>query len=377
VQVVIVEEINNIEYVIGSGYLNQGSKQSLNFTPTIDVAKLKIYGPFDEMLIATTCTKKAKTVQHTYLVDVCDEDGDRYSFGFNGQEKDNELKGVGNSLDFKFRIYDSRLGRFLSQDPLFRQYPWNSTYAFAENRVIDGIDLEGKEWDDGKSVKYGVDNTAVKRPNEKLINQMVSEFNDRNLIKIPENYKPSQLSRSGIYNTKQYQLFEANYNTYGQFLPGISDLVDGLDAISKLTNKQYKAAALSALFLIPGSDFFKPLKLLKGAGKIGGFACMDYANDFMKKFKSKFEKAGATVRKMEIDIGSDGLIGTAQDQLATTGKHQYIEVTEKGGKSMIFDNLHPEGIAKDEFVEKIGGFSSKAGNVEGKEMIEKFSKPVK
>jgi len=59
---------------------------------------------------------------------------------------DNEIKGDGNSLEFKYRIYDSRLGRFLSVDPLFKEYPWNSTYAFAENRVIDGIDLEGKEW---------------------------------------------------------------------------------------------------------------------------------------------------------------------------------------------------------------------------------------
>jgi RHS repeat-associated protein len=69
-----------------------------------------------------------------------------YRYGFNGQEKDNEVKGVGNSLDFKFRVYDSRLGRFMSVDPLTASYPWNSTYAFAENRVIDGIDLEGREF---------------------------------------------------------------------------------------------------------------------------------------------------------------------------------------------------------------------------------------
>jgi RHS repeat-associated protein len=71
---------------------------------------------------------------------------DDYRYGFNGQEKDNEIKGVGNSLDFAFRVYDSRLGRFLSIDPLAKSYPWNSTYAYAENRVIDGIDLEGLEY---------------------------------------------------------------------------------------------------------------------------------------------------------------------------------------------------------------------------------------
>lgn len=36
--------------------------------------------------------------------------------------------------------------RFLRIDPLASEYVHNSTYAYAENRVIDGIDLEGLEW---------------------------------------------------------------------------------------------------------------------------------------------------------------------------------------------------------------------------------------
>jgi RHS repeat-associated protein len=75
-----------------------------------------------------------------------DEDFDEdYRFGFNGQEKDNEIKGTGNSLSFEYRIHDSRLGRFLSIDPLSKKYPWNSSYAFAENDVISCKDLEGAE----------------------------------------------------------------------------------------------------------------------------------------------------------------------------------------------------------------------------------------
>ena len=34
-----------------------------------------------------------------------------YPSGFNGKENDDEIKGVGNSLDFGARMYDSRLGR--------------------------------------------------------------------------------------------------------------------------------------------------------------------------------------------------------------------------------------------------------------------------
>jgi len=60
--------------------------------------------------------------------------------------KDNEVAGMGNSYDFKFRGYDSRLARFKSVDPLKSEYPWNSNYTFAENRSIDGIDLDGKEY---------------------------------------------------------------------------------------------------------------------------------------------------------------------------------------------------------------------------------------
>ncbi len=81
------------------------------------------------------------------LVDRNWSGGSDYRYGFNEQEQDHDIYGNYNSLIFEYRIYDPRLGRFMSIDPLTRSYPWNSPYAFAENRVIDGIDLEGKEWE--------------------------------------------------------------------------------------------------------------------------------------------------------------------------------------------------------------------------------------
>ncbi len=41
-----------------------------------------------------------------------------YRYGFNGKESDDEIKGEGNQQDYGMRIYDTRLGRFLSVDPL-------------------------------------------------------------------------------------------------------------------------------------------------------------------------------------------------------------------------------------------------------------------
>jgi RHS repeat-associated protein len=43
-----------------------------------------------------------------------------FRYGFNGKENDNEIKGIeGSQQDYGLRIYDSRLGRFLSVDSTF------------------------------------------------------------------------------------------------------------------------------------------------------------------------------------------------------------------------------------------------------------------
>jgi RHS repeat-associated protein len=68
-----------------------------------------------------------------------------YRYGFNGKENDNEVKGEGNQQDYGMRIYDPRLGKFLSVDPIIKAYPWYSPYQFAGNKPIWKIDLDGAE----------------------------------------------------------------------------------------------------------------------------------------------------------------------------------------------------------------------------------------
>ncbi|MDQ3190180.1 MAG: hypothetical protein M3Q58_01150 [Bacteroidota bacterium] len=67
----------------------------------------------------------------------------RYRYAFQGQEKTDEIKGGGNHIDFKYRGYDPRIGKMWSIDPMSKQYPFYSPYAFSGNRVIDAFDLEG------------------------------------------------------------------------------------------------------------------------------------------------------------------------------------------------------------------------------------------
>lgn len=63
------------------------------------------------------------------------------------------------------RIYDPRLGRFLSVDPITADYPELTPFQFASNNPIQNIDLDGLEGKafqaQAKAKKYGVNSLKV------------------------------------------------------------------------------------------------------------------------------------------------------------------------------------------------------------------------
>jgi RHS repeat-associated protein len=74
---------------------------------------------------------------------------DAYRYGYQGSEKDDEVKGSGNSYTTEFRLLDPRLGRWLSIDPLAGKFPWQSPYVSMDNNPISITDifgLEGQDW---------------------------------------------------------------------------------------------------------------------------------------------------------------------------------------------------------------------------------------
>jgi hypothetical protein len=44
------------------------------------------------------------------------------------------------------RVYDPRIGKFLSVDPIADEYPELTPYQYASNRPIDGVDQDGLEY---------------------------------------------------------------------------------------------------------------------------------------------------------------------------------------------------------------------------------------
>jgi len=101
-----------------------------------DVVSQSDYYPFVMMLPNTN--KDPETGE------ILAEDND-YRYSFQGQEKDDEIKGENNSVNYKYRMHDPRVGRFFATDPIGYMFAYNSPYAFSENVVINAIELEGLE----------------------------------------------------------------------------------------------------------------------------------------------------------------------------------------------------------------------------------------
>lgn len=121
----LTNHLGNVLVVLTGKKLHDANS---NYVP--DLVSTQDYSPFGMELEGRTYSESASS---------------KYPVGFQGQVKDDEIYGEGNTYAFKYRMEDARLGRFFSIDPLAAKYPHNSPYAFSENRVVDKIELEGLE----------------------------------------------------------------------------------------------------------------------------------------------------------------------------------------------------------------------------------------
>jgi len=120
-----------------------------------------------------------------------------YRFGFNGKENDNESKGLGNQQDYGMRVYDPRIGKFLSVDPLLNSYPWNSPYSYAEGDPINYIDIDGAE--NGPSTAQGTRTPVIPKINITIDPELINGRSGGSV------YRPSgQMFTTGKVNSETY-----------------------------------------------------------------------------------------------------------------------------------------------------------------------------
>ena len=130
------------------------------------------------------------------------EAANSYRYGFNGKEKDNEIKGEGNQQDYGMRIYDPGLGRWLSVDPAFKEYVAYSPYSYCANNPIINVDVDGERI-------YFIPGLAYDRKSpEKYVTGIENELSLNKIqyltvngsIPVPYDKKPGRSIFSKIHN---------------------------------------------------------------------------------------------------------------------------------------------------------------------------------
>ncbi|MDQ6755384.1 MAG: RHS repeat-associated core domain-containing protein [Bacteroidota bacterium] len=168
-----------------------------------------------------------------------------YRYGFNGKEKDNEVV----QYDYGFRIYDPRLVRFKSIDPLAKAYPELTPYQFASNSPIMGIDLDGREIENfifGMKKKImGVSSLQMNNVNSVIgeVQQQYYNINIGNPTKTVQNLQHEIATNiNSIYGTGAGSFNFEKQQTKGQISKGDYINIDpgwkGLDIAVKVADVQ-------------------------------------------------------------------------------------------------------------------------------------------
>ncbi len=273
-----------------------------------------------------------------------------YKYGFNGKENDNEVKGEGNQQDYGMRIYDPRLGKFLSVDPLTNDYPWYTPYQFAGNKPIESIDLDGAEEsyinqqsrlhykirldlqfkdeiEDRKAnpLKYlkpvPIPEQAVVRKAPSQIQRQVELYDQRKAreAQIRENIKPRNLAK-GLGNAAK-DFVETPFREFDEMTTSFNrgNFVEALEHGGKFT--------------LSVAPYVGALKF-SGFGRVGeGIGYRAINSEFAEStFKNGFFRSGAAGR-----LGNDGIYANT----TVEGAIKEFSFHNPGMKPAIFEVKYP------------------------------------
>ncbi len=191
--------------LVGSGSIFVSSGSTLQSTGTINVANA-VAGLTGSVTVTLKLFGGSNGNNATFRLDDFTLNGytqevqvyaESYRRGFNGMEKDNEIKGGGNSYDFGARMYDARVGRWLSVDALASKYPSISPYTYALNSPILSKDIGGDSVlfysESGDYLGYSHDNQRYKGKNLLVV------ISDKDVQTFDKEYKRK---RSEAYKNK-------------------------------------------------------------------------------------------------------------------------------------------------------------------------------
>ncbi|MDR6465075.1 DUF6443 domain-containing protein [Chryseobacterium sediminis] len=155
-----------------------------------------------------------------------------YNYKYQGQE----LQETG-WYSFKWRNYMPDVGRFFNIDPLSEKYAYQSHYNFAENRVIDGRELEGLEWiksttlNDNGTKTYTLSATInLVNRSQNLTPEGVEEFKTNFVSQMKESFGGT------MNNGDKIEVGNINFTDKGSYTIALTDQISTEQSSKELDN---------------------------------------------------------------------------------------------------------------------------------------------
>jgi len=262
-----------------------------------------------------------------------------YRFGFNGKEKDNEFNVNDGSYDFGARIYDGRLGRWLSVDPLYAKYADLSPFNFTGNNPILFIDPDGKK----------IDLSQLSKPQKREYKAMIRQLKKSDIFR--DMYKQLNESESVV----QIHASEKNI---------AKGSVDNKTTIKTTIDLGSKTVVVQELFH-SYQDIKENRELYKGAtqtdneveGEVATNLIMKQINSKTKNRNDYYDPMGAVTSSVE-----DGKVTFNSDPITSYSPKSEEIKSEKFNSDYqnykkVFVNYHK---TNDENVGKPGGPAEKS-----------------
>lgn len=265
------DHLGNVRTVLSDMKLNGGTQSSPQFS-----ANLKSYNNF----YPSGMIEPDKTFS-----------SDEYRYSFNGKEVDKEVNGNGNIYDYGFRVYNPRLARFLSMDPLTRSFPELTPYQFSSNTPIWAIDLDGLEATINCYTVINQEEGEVRFLRK--IDNISERFDAKSSSGLTQyNNATSKPATHNDYTTEQYQYFDKDGKRLHLRRNEQGNLVAGENELIKIHRNQFGPLVHNDAY--PGGN--NPLT-------------PDLDNDYRREPKSLADAAGLKHDKGYDKVLAKGLSG--------------------------------------------------------------------
>jgi RHS repeat-associated protein len=234
---------------------------------------------------------------------------------FQAQEMDDEIKGEGNSVNYKYRMHDPRLGRFFAIDPLAHLAPGWTPYRFCFDNPIYWIDKDG-------ALEFPLKGTysVQKNKTEFLKDQSVYVKKTKSWIKQTGNFESG--GRTDEYKTWEKGGMDKN----AIIITSAQDVLRKSTPSQPMTSPHVGADFRAAV----GTDVYS-----LGDGKVvhvdrkGGNLTVEYGNGDKVTFRHLNGIADG------IENGTDvfeGQIVATSGITKTTQAHLHVDAVDKSGK---------------------------------------------